>query len=193
MGEELDGCRECSRLQSRLERALRQLERQLAFGEELRVENEALKQQIQDLRQAKKTPRGATDTAAQTESEPAAVGDPELEAAAAGAAGAEQSVAELLRDTANACLNQNGYVYDEKSGLYYDYNSGYYYDPVSENFCALSSICSGNESYSSFDTRTTDEIKCFLPNFMLSKGSLRNPMDLWKESAHSMKIIYFIL
>lgn len=133
MSDEGGNCRDCCRLQSRLERALRQLERQLQFGEELRAENESLKQQIQNLRKAAKKPlRNATDASVQTESEAAdvPVGDPELEAAAAGGEGAEMSVTDLLRDTANAFINQNGYVYDEKSGLYYDYNSGYYYDPV---------------------------------------------------------------
>ncbi|XP_060065534.1 angiogenic factor with G patch and FHA domains 1-like isoform X2 [Ylistrum balloti] len=37
------------------------------------------------------------------------------------------SLADELRATAEAAVQQSGYVYDEKSGLYYDYNSGYYY------------------------------------------------------------------
>ncbi|XP_021345956.1 angiogenic factor with G patch and FHA domains 1-like isoform X1 [Mizuhopecten yessoensis] len=38
------------------------------------------------------------------------------------------SLADELRATAEAAVQQTGYVYDENSGLYYDYNSGYYYN-----------------------------------------------------------------
>lgn len=38
------------------------------------------------------------------------------------------SLADELRATAEAVVQQTGYVYDENSGLYYDYNSGYYYN-----------------------------------------------------------------
>ena len=43
------------------------------------------------------------------------------------------SLAETLKQTAEAAISSTGYVMDEASGMYYDYNSGYYYDPVSIN------------------------------------------------------------
>ena len=45
------------------------------------------------------------------------------------------SIADSLKATAEAAMNQTGYVYDEQSGLYYDYNTGYYYNAVS--FCCV--------------------------------------------------------
>ncbi len=41
------------------------------------------------------------------------------------------SIAETLKQTAEAALVQTGFVFDENTGLYYDYNSGYYYNQVS--------------------------------------------------------------
>ena len=41
------------------------------------------------------------------------------------------SIADSLKVTAEAAMNQTGFVYDEQSGLYYDYNTGYYYNAVS--------------------------------------------------------------
>ncbi|XP_033108556.1 angiogenic factor with G patch and FHA domains 1-like isoform X1 [Anneissia japonica] len=39
------------------------------------------------------------------------------------------SIADSLRDAAEAAMTHSGFVYDENSGLYYDYSSGYYYNP----------------------------------------------------------------
>ena len=40
------------------------------------------------------------------------------------------SIADSLKATAEAAMNQTGFVYDEQSGLYYDYSTGYYYNAV---------------------------------------------------------------
>ncbi|XP_030625004.1 angiogenic factor with G patch and FHA domains 1 [Chanos chanos] len=42
------------------------------------------------------------------------------------------SIADMLRATAEAALNQTGFVFDENSGLYYDHTSGFYYDSSSQ-------------------------------------------------------------
>ena len=42
-----------------------------------------------------------------------------------------QSLAESLREAAEAAQQQTGFVFDDSTGLYYDKVSGYYYDAVS--------------------------------------------------------------
>ncbi|KAM7538327.1 hypothetical protein Aperf_G00000068632 [Anoplocephala perfoliata] len=49
-------------------------------------------------------------------------------------AGAEASIADILKQTSDSVTSNSGYVYDEQTGLYFDKNSGYYYDPENQLF-----------------------------------------------------------
>lgn len=50
------------------------------------------------------------------------------------------SIADSLKATAEAAMNQTGFVYDEQSGLYYDYSTGYYYNAV--GLLTYANVCS---------------------------------------------------
>lgn len=45
----------------------------------------------------------------------------------------EESIAAMLRATAEQALIQTGFVFDETTGLYYDHNTHFYYDSVCHN------------------------------------------------------------
>lgn len=61
------------------------------------------------------------------------------------------SLAETLKQTAEAAISSTGYVMDEASGMYYDYNSGYYYDP---NSCLFYDPRSGTYFYYNEESNT---------------------------------------
>ncbi|TRY64928.1 hypothetical protein DNTS_024614 [Danionella cerebrum] len=42
------------------------------------------------------------------------------------------SIADMLRATAEEAMNQTNFVFDETSGMYYDHGSGFYYDSASQ-------------------------------------------------------------
>lgn len=44
--------------------------------------------------------------------------------------GEGNSIADMLRATAEEALNQTNFVFDETSGMYYDHSTGFYYDSV---------------------------------------------------------------
>ena len=46
-------------------------------------------------------------------------------------AGVGESIADMVKATAEEALSCSGVVFHEQSGMYYDYNTGYYHDPVS--------------------------------------------------------------
>ncbi|VDD81291.1 unnamed protein product [Mesocestoides corti] len=49
-------------------------------------------------------------------------------------AGAEASIADILKQTSDSVTHNSGYVFDQQTGLYFDKNSGYYYDPDNQLF-----------------------------------------------------------
>ncbi|KAL5004922.1 hypothetical protein ScPMuIL_018378 [Solemya velum] len=63
----------------------------------------------------------------------------------------DTSIADALRCTAEAAVQQTGFVYDEATGLYYDHSTGYYYD--SEN-CLYYDHSTGYYYYYNTDTNT---------------------------------------
>lgn len=40
------------------------------------------------------------------------------------------SIADMLRATAEEAMTQTGFVFDENTGMYYDHSTGFYYDSV---------------------------------------------------------------
>lgn len=42
------------------------------------------------------------------------------------------SIADMLRATAEEAMTQTGFVFDENTGMYYDHSTGFYYDSVCE-------------------------------------------------------------
>lgn len=42
------------------------------------------------------------------------------------------SIADMLRATAEEAMTQTGFVFDETTGMYYDHSTGFYYDSVCE-------------------------------------------------------------
>lgn len=40
------------------------------------------------------------------------------------------SIADMLRATAEEAMTQTGFVFDETTGMYYDHSTGFYYDSV---------------------------------------------------------------
>ncbi|XP_065099994.1 angiogenic factor with G patch and FHA domains 1 isoform X2 [Paramisgurnus dabryanus] len=48
------------------------------------------------------------------------------------ASGEGNSIADMLRATAEEALNQTNFVFDETSGMYYDQSTGFYYDSSSQ-------------------------------------------------------------
>ncbi|XP_056302938.1 angiogenic factor with G patch and FHA domains 1 isoform X1 [Danio aesculapii] len=48
------------------------------------------------------------------------------------ASGEADSIADMLRATAEEAMNQTNFVFDESSGMYYDHSTGFYYDSSSQ-------------------------------------------------------------
>lgn len=46
--------------------------------------------------------------------------------------GDANSIADMLRATAEEAMTQTGFVFDETTGMYYDHSTGFYYDSVCE-------------------------------------------------------------
>ncbi|XP_067667160.1 angiogenic factor with G patch and FHA domains 1-like isoform X2 [Haliotis asinina] len=116
-----------------LEKKKRQLETANTYNDDLREQMTALSREIQDFRDRRRTMKDA-GLQAVAEEILTELGDKPLPNWENGGTttleGTDKpiSIAESLKQTAEATLSQSGFVFDDNSGLYYDYNSGYYYN-----------------------------------------------------------------
>ncbi|XP_046559012.1 angiogenic factor with G patch and FHA domains 1-like isoform X2 [Haliotis rubra] len=116
-----------------LEKKKRQLETANTYNDDLREQMTALSREIQDFRDRRRTMKEA-GLQAVAEEILTELGEKPLpnwengETTTLVGTDKPISIAESLKQTAEATLSQSGFVFDDNSGLYYDYKSGYYYN-----------------------------------------------------------------